>query len=202
VRGSPGRRASSCGRASTADPQPPALRVDADFAEEFPGADPLSSEVFVNLCRTGDLLLGELNRRLKAQFDLSPTAGMVLAILDGADGPLTPSTIAERVVVTTASVTSLLDTLERRALLLRRQHPTDRRKILVELTDEGRSVVDRLLPGAHRLETEVMSALSAAERRQLLSSLAKVQASVAAAARQPPDLGDGVRNVPSRIRRT
>lgn len=125
---------------------------------------------------------------------------MVLAILDGAGGPLTPSTIAERAVVTSASVTSLLDTLERRQLLARRPHPADRRKVLVELTDEGRAVVDRFLPGAHRLETEVLAALTVSERRQLLALLAKVQAGVAAAARGPAALHEGVRNVPPRLR--
>ena len=157
--------------------------------------------MFINLCRTGDLLLGELNRRLKAEFDLSTTGGMVLAILDGAGEPLTPSAIAERAVVTSASVTSLLDTLERRALLVRRQHPVDRRKLLIELTDQGRAVVDRFLPGAHRLETEVMGVLSVAERRQLLAALAKVQASAAVAAHQPAAFGPGIRNVPARLQR-
>jgi DNA-binding MarR family transcriptional regulator len=162
----------------------------------------VSSECFVNLCRTGDLLLGELNRRLKAEFDLSTTAGMVLAIVDGAGEPLTPGTIAERAVVTSASVTSLLDTLEKRRLIVRRPHPDDRRKVLVDLTEDGRSTVDRFLPGAHRLETDVMAVLSVAERHQLLSLLAKVQSGVAAAAAAPPALAEGVRNVPARLKRS
>jgi DNA-binding MarR family transcriptional regulator len=39
--------------------------------------------------------------------------------------------MAERLIVTTASVTSLLDTLERRGLLERRPDPTDRRRPLI-----------------------------------------------------------------------
>lgn len=154
----------------------------------------------MNLCRTGDLLLGELTRRLKAEFDLSTTAGMVLAIVDGAGEPVTPSTIAERAVVTSASVTSLLDTLEKRGLVVRRQHPGDRRKLLIELTDEGRATVDRFLPGAHRLETEILSVLDEDERRQLLSLLARIQARVGVVSDGPPVLVEGVRNVPTRLR--
>lgn len=178
-----------------------ALHVDPDFEKEFPGADPSSAECYINICRTGDRLLGELNRRTRATFDLSASAVTVLAIIDGSTEPITPSVIAERAIISSASATSVLDTLERRGLILRRAHPDDRRKLVIELTSEGRRVIDRALPGAHRLETRVMSVLSPSERTQFLRLLAKVQAGVAdVAAGEPEPLG-GVRNVPSRLRR-
>lgn len=186
---------------STADPKP-ALRVDADFAEEYPGADPLSTECFMNIARASDQLLGELNRRLKADFDLSISAATVLAIIDGAGEPITPGVIAERAIIAAASTTSVLDTLERRGLVERRPHPTDRRKLLIDLTESGRRAIDKILPGVHRLETAVMGALSEDERRNLLGLIAKVQASVAAVAERPPEPLGGERRVPSRLRRT
>ena len=179
-----------------------ALHVDPDFEEEFPGADPSSSECYINICRTGDRLLGELNRWTKATFDLSASAFTVLAIIDGSTEPITPSVIAERAIISSASATSVLDTLERRGLILRRAHPDDRRKLVIELTSEGRRVIDRGLPGAHRLETRVMSVLSPSERTRFLRLLAKIQAGVAqVAAGEPEPPGGGVRNVPSRLRR-
>jgi DNA-binding MarR family transcriptional regulator len=179
----------------------PALRVDPDFAEEYPGADPLSTECFMNIARASDQLLGELNRRLKADFELSISAATVLAIIDGAGEPITPGEIAERAIIAAASTTSVLDTLEKRGLVERRPHPTDRRKLLIDLTAEGRRTVDQILPGLHRLETNVMSALTPAERRDLLGLIAKVQASVATVAQEPPEPLGGVRNVPARLRR-
>lgn len=184
---------------SVADPEP-ALRVDADFEDEYPGADPLSTECFMNIARASDQLLGELNRRLKADFDLSISAATVLAIIDGAGEPITPGVIAERAIIAAASTTSVLDTLERRGLVERRPHPTDRRKLLIDLTSSGRSAIDKILPGVHRLETAVMSALSEDERRDLLGLIAKVQASVAAVAAQPAEPLGGLRRVPSRLR--
>jgi DNA-binding MarR family transcriptional regulator len=179
----------------------PALRVDPDFAEEYPGADPLSTECFMNIARANDQLLGELNRRLKTDFDLSISAATVLAIIDGAGEPITPGEIAERAIIAAASTTSVLDTLEKRGLVERRPHPTDRRKLLIDLTPEGRSTIDQILPGLHRLETDVMSALTPAERRELLTLIAKVQASVATVAQEPAERLGGVRNVPARLRR-
>jgi DNA-binding MarR family transcriptional regulator len=52
-------------------------------------------------------------------------------------GPRTPSEIAERLQITTASVTELVDRLERGGLVTRIPHPTDRRKLLVTLTPTG-----------------------------------------------------------------
>lgn len=81
--------------------------------------------------------------------------------------------------MTTASVTSLLDTLERRGLVERRADPGDRRRLLVSLTDDGSAVVDQFLPEVVALQTAVMAGLSEAQRRQLRSLLAKVRAGLA-----------------------
>jgi DNA-binding MarR family transcriptional regulator len=179
----------------------PALRVDSDFAEEYPGADPLSTECFMNIARASDQMLGELNRRLKADYDLSVSAATVLAIIDGAGEPITPGVIAERAIIAAASTTSVLGTLEKRGLVERRPHPTDRRKLLIDLTANGRTTIDHILPGIHRLEEEVMRALTPDERRDLLGLIAKVQTSVSKVAEQPAQGLGGTRNVPSRLHR-
>ena len=67
----------------------------------------------MNYARATDQMLGELNRRLKADYDLSISAANVLAIIDGAGEPITPGVIAERAIIAAASTTSVLDTLEK-----------------------------------------------------------------------------------------
>ena len=103
--------------------------------------------------------------------------------------------------MSSASATSVLDTLEKRELLVRRPHPDDRRKLVIDLTDAGRAVIDKFLPGAHRFETRLMSVLTPSERAQLKRLLAKVQTSAAAIAVEAPEPLDGVRNVPARLGR-
>ncbi|HEX2053817.1 MAG TPA: MarR family transcriptional regulator [Actinomycetota bacterium] len=179
----------------------PALRVEPDFTEEYPGADALSTECFMNIARASDQLLGELNRRLKVGFDLSISAVTVLAIIDGAGEPITPGVIAERAIIAAASTTSVLDTLERRGLVERRPHPTDRRKLLIALTSAGRKTIDAILPGVHKLEANVMRRLSEEERRQLLDLIAKVQGAVSEVAAEPAEPLTGTRRVPPRLHR-
>ena len=60
-----------------------------------------------------------------------------------ASGPRTPSELADRLQITTASVTELVDRLQRDDLVSRLPHPTDRRKLLVTLTPDGERVLRR-----------------------------------------------------------
>jgi MarR family transcriptional regulator, organic hydroperoxide resistance regulator len=93
--------------------------------------------------------MGLHNRHTMDQYQLSPRARGVLAVVEGAGEPLEPSVIAERLVVTTGSMTSLLDNLENRGLVRRRPHPSDRRKLLIDITPEAQTIVDEFLPANH-----------------------------------------------------
>ena len=53
-------------------------------------------------------------------------------------GHLTCGELATQLRLTTGSVTTLVDRMERLGYLRRRNHPADRRKVVVELTAKGR----------------------------------------------------------------
>ena len=161
------------------------IRVPAHFEREFPGASRSGAEVAANVIRSADALLAEIDRRRRDIADLSPSAFQVLAILEGAGEPLTARTIAERLLVSSASTTSLLDTLERRGLVERTPHPGDRRKTLVHLSDEARDIVDRMLPVVHAAATDAVAGLGEPEREQLITSLTRIRRQVAEVAKQP-----------------
>jgi DNA-binding MarR family transcriptional regulator len=101
---------------------------------------------------------------------------VALAILEGAGQPLSPTAIADRLIVTTASVTSLLDTLERRGLVERRPDPTDRRRLLVVITKDGAAIVDQFLPEVVALQTAALATLTEPQRRQLIKLLTTLEA--------------------------
>src|SRR5712692_7173373 len=176
----PGRPHARCGlpsdepesRATTglvrdADP----LRAPAHFEAEFPDASRSASEAGMNLARSASLFLAEMDRRRHTVVNLSASASQILTTLDGAGEPLAPHIIANRLLVTTGTMTTLLDTLERRGLIRRIPHPGDRRKLLIDLTDDGRAVVDALLPRMHAGNRDVFSALSEEEREVFIASL-------------------------------
>lgn len=168
----------------------PIVRVGHDFEDEYPDASALATECYANLIRTGDLLLGLHNRHTLDRYQLSPSARSVLAVVEGARQPLEPTVIAERLMVTTGSMTSLLDNLEKRGLVRRLPHPDDRRKLLIDITSEARCIVDELLPNLHTRERDVIgAALSAGEQRSLLRCLAKVQQAAENARTEPAPEG-------------
>jgi len=158
-------------------PEPqPLVRVGPDFEVEFPDASALATECYANVCRTGDLLIELHNRQTRDDYQLSRSAREVLAVVEGAGEPLEPTVIAQRLLITTASMTPLLDTLEKRGLVQRFPHPDDRRKRLVDITPAARQIVDEFLPSFHARERAIVTnALTVAEQRSLLNLLAKVQ---------------------------
>jgi DNA-binding MarR family transcriptional regulator len=129
------------------------------------------------LVRTGDRLLAGIDQALR-HHRLSRAGREALAVLDGAGQPLSPTAIAERLIVTTASVTSLLDTLERRGLVERRPDPTDRRRLLIVISHDGKAIVDKFLPEIVALQTAALATLTEAQRRQLVELLATVGANL------------------------
>lgn len=110
---------------------------------------------------------------------LSATARQALATMDGAGGSLSPSEIAERLLTKPSSITSLVDTLERRGLVVRRRDDQDRRRQLVAITQAGTAAVRRFVPEAVALQAAVMAVLSEDERAALTRLLLAVSRAAA-----------------------
>jgi DNA-binding MarR family transcriptional regulator len=198
------RRPLKPGKGGRSRPSPASLgvvRVDADFRDEYPDADVTCTEAYATLCRTGESLLGELDRCIAASFDMPQAAATALAVIDGATTLLTPSNVSDRVLVASATMTATLDLLEHRGWIRRIPNPGDRRSVLIEITPEGRAAADQLLPGIRTVERSILSALTDDERSCLLDLLSKVLARAAdVAARQPEPLS-GQRIRPGRLSR-
>ena len=85
-----------------------------------------------------DLLLAGMRFRLTVaeHFDIDLSASVALSQLS-AHGPLSARELAELVGVTPSSMTALLDRLEAQGLASRGRHPTDRRKMVLTITERG-----------------------------------------------------------------
>src|SRR5690349_17032767 len=62
-----------------------------------------------------------------------------------------------------STLTSLLDRLEERGWVRRGTHPASRRLVLVELTEDGRLVAERVQSTVQELEARLMSQLDSAD---------------------------------------
>ena len=150
------------------------FRVSRDYIERNPTADPSATELGINVLLTAELLGRRVDHALRA-FGLTRGSHNVLQILGGSTEPLTPTEVSTRLTVTSATVTGLLDTLEARGLAHRRPHPQDRRSVLLEITDEGRRLLDRLVPELIEHEKRWAAGLTPTRREQLLRLLGAVQ---------------------------
>jgi len=104
-------------------------------------------------------------------------------------GPLTISSIGEKVLLASASMTSAIDRLEERGLVHRSLSAEDRRVRLVDLTCQGRQFIAELF-AQHVDDLEMISAdISQGERLVLYTALKKI--GFAAKAATPPLPGHG-----------
>jgi DNA-binding MarR family transcriptional regulator len=104
-----------------------------------------------------------------------PPAVNVAGAGDCECGPRTPAELADAAGVTRATMTGLVDTLERDGFVKREPDPADRRTISVRLTPKGEKFLGELLPGHFKLISELMAPLSESERKTLVRLLGKVQ---------------------------
>ena len=150
------------------------IRTSPDFSEQYPGASPKATETAMNLVRTSDLLVKRIGDLIQP-FDLTPSSGLVLGILADFGAPLPPNKIAERLIISRASVTSLIDSLEHRGYVRRSPHSTDRRMLLIELTDTGHQVAHEFRLLVHKNQKAWLSVLTEKEQTQLIDTLHRIQ---------------------------
>lgn len=150
-----------------------------DASREFPDLDPSATEVFLHLLRSGDEAFRVVESHL-AQHDITQGRfGVLMALWGncqrcGKETPLTPAELAERTGVTRATMTGLIDTLERADLVRRRPHPDDRRMMSVGLTARGENLLVRIMPEHFRRMAWLMEPLSEGERKTFVALLTKV----------------------------
>jgi MarR family 2-MHQ and catechol resistance regulon transcriptional repressor len=90
-------------------------------------------------------------------------------------GPLPVNGIGKKVLLTSGSITVAVDRLEKRGLVERRAHGTDRRARIVHLTKEGRKLITRAYTQhAADLERLVSASLNSKERATLIRLLKKI----------------------------
>ncbi|MFI5783672.1 MarR family winged helix-turn-helix transcriptional regulator [Nocardia sp. NPDC051570] len=100
----------------------------------------------------------------------------VMLILRYADRPVIARQLAEQTHRSRAATSKILAKLERRALLSRRPSTSDRRASLVQLTDQGRQVVDELFPRQLAVEARLLGGLDAERRAKIVEGLMELVA--------------------------
>lgn len=148
-------------------------------AEQYPSLDPKACEAFFHLLRTGDAVSGQEAAFLNSH-GISHGRFTVLMLLHHAcDERQTPATLAEEAGVARATMTGLVDTLEKDGLVHRDADPSDRRTVQVCLTTKGRQTLEQILPGYFQQVSSMIQVLDRIEQNQLVGLLQKVQLGLA-----------------------
>jgi len=168
----------------------------------FPDLDPSACEAFMHLLRTSDDVSRAM-ATLASEHGISQGRFVVLLLLmrqqfQKEGNSLTPAELAEKSNVTRATITGLVDTLERDGFVRREPDPKDRRMMSVILTESGEAFMQRYLPVHFRRITELMISLDSSERAILVRLLNKIVQRTAALA---PN-GEAVQPQPASKRET
>jgi len=112
----------------------------------------------------------ELSAAALAPFGISGREAAVLRAIDS-QRPLSQGEIARTMNVDRTTMVALIDDLQDKGLVERRQDPDDRRKNVVELTDPGRDILRRAAAAGAQAERAFLSPLSAGEAEQFRKTL-------------------------------
>ena len=152
-------------------------RVLSGWEETRPDLGVGALQVTARLSRIGPHLARRQDE-VFSRFGLSRGEVGALSALRIAGPPyrLSPTRLAKGLMLSSAGITSRIDRLERRGLVRRLDDPDDRRGVIIELTDEGREVVDAAVAALAISDRQLLERLDPAEVEQLEGLLRKVLA--------------------------
>jgi DNA-binding MarR family transcriptional regulator len=133
------------------------------------------------LLRTADALWNA-SRGFFAQWDLSPSQFSVLNLLRGVSDGFSQTELSRALVMHRSNVTGLVDRLEQRRLVARRENAADRRAWRVVLTPAGTALLAEILPHYDEVAEAVWGGMSLARVRALRRALGQIETQSAALA--------------------
>jgi DNA-binding MarR family transcriptional regulator len=102
-----------------------------------------------------------------------------LAVIEGEGKPMLTGEVAARMHITSGTVTSLLDTLERKRYVVRSSDRDDRRRVLVDITPAAQALLDEALPAIQQVARLLVDRIGLQRQQVLLDILAEIRNAVA-----------------------
>jgi DNA-binding MarR family transcriptional regulator len=106
-------------------------------------------------------------------YDLRPVDFSVLSVIAHNPG-VTSRQLCATLDILPPNFVNLLAGLEKRSLVQRQPHPSDKRAVALLLTTEGSQLMRKAEQTARQLEDDAAARLSAAERKTLIRLLQKI----------------------------
>jgi DNA-binding MarR family transcriptional regulator len=110
---------------------------------------------------------------LNMERNLTPQQFAVLARL-GEGGRVSQNELGRQTAMDPSTMNGVVQRLIKRGLIAKHKCHTDKRMILLDLTNAGTAALDQLLPPAHQITRETLAPLSDAEQAHLLDLLRRI----------------------------
>jgi DNA-binding MarR family transcriptional regulator len=117
-------------------------------------------------------LMLDHHRAQVVEMDLTVVQAQTLTLLRRA--PLPTTRLAVSLGISAPAMSQLTDRLIRKRLIERRSADGDRRAVIIELTEQGKRVVDRFRKRRSEVFTEALSRLKDLDRAEVIDALSKV----------------------------
>ena len=143
-------------------------RIIDQWARERPDLDTTAMAVFGRVFRLARMG-GDHVERAYADYGIGRAEFDVLATLRRSGEPyqLSPGALAESMMLSSGGTTARLDRLEKAGLVERIPSASDRRSVLVRLTDKGREIIDDAVAAGLEEQRRLLSHMPPAKVRQL-----------------------------------
>ena len=87
---------------------------------------------------------------------------------------LTVREVSEAVLINTGSITYVIDKLEKKGLIERSNCKDDRRVVYIQITDEGKKLMDNIFPAHQRVIEELFEGISEEDKDTVIKVLKQV----------------------------
>ena len=132
--------------------------------------------LYIALTRTYKAVLEKDQRNIRG-YGLNASEFGVLELLYN-KGPHPLQQIGGKILITSGTITYVIDKLVKKGLLTRRPCDMDRRIIYAELTEAGKHRMDEILPNHYKTLAESFSSLNSEEKEQAIGLLKKISFSL------------------------
>lgn len=123
--------------------------------------------------RRAALVIIELFLKRMAIYDLRPVDFSVLSLIAHNPG-ISSRQLCSELNILPPNLVGMINTLEKRELILRKQHPSDGRVIGLHLSEVGSKLMLNAEQTAKELENDAAAKLTATERKTLMRLLQKI----------------------------
>lgn len=153
--------------------------LDAETrAHEHPADHREELRLWLRLLTCTNLVEGEIRARLRRHFGVTLPRFDLMAQLEKVPQGMTLGELSRRMMVSNGNVTGLVERLLEAGLVERRVHPTDRRAVVVALTQPGREAFADMATAHAEWIAELCAGLAPTDLAQLMRLLGRLKSQV------------------------